>query len=297
MYTLVQWKSIPAVQFAHTYTTDKYRFEFTSVPGTMEISIIEQIGIIRKDTGGKELLIPEGAVHIRLQDFAGSLFAGHTGTHRHSTVGLKGDYELMPLQDEEALERCRESLHRPWPPFMLLLPVCIPRHQYSTNIQSLLQSILHISHTEQTGAALQCSGLCLELMACLSRDCVRNILAQDSAAGMPPSALSYSRRAMDYIAAHFSEPLTVPEIARGLHISPNYLSALFKASTGKSVMQYVTDIRLRTVGELLAQKKATLAEAGRMVGIEDANYLSRLFRKHFGVSAREMFGEAGIKSK
>jgi AraC-like DNA-binding protein len=53
-------------------------------------------------------------------------------------------------------------------------------------------------------------------------------------------------------------------------------------------MQYVTEVKLRTAKELIMSNKATLADAGRLVGIEDANYLSRLIKKHYASSMRQM---------
>lgn len=288
-YHFIQLEGLPVINFAHSYSTDRYKFDFNQTPSMIEITAIELGAIWRKETGQDNLQVPAGGVNVRLQDFCGSMFAVHQGLHRHSTVGMLVPYSAQPLDFHQALQLCKDSKMQPWPSFALLLKSYFSPQEYSTNVQNALQSIIHISHTDQIAASLQCGGLCLELLASLSRDCVRSIMAQDTDASVPPSAIAYSRRAMDYIAMHYSEALSVSRIAKEMNITPNYLNALFKAAIGKSVMQYVTEIRLRTVRELLAQNKATLAEAGHMVGIEDANYLSRLFHKFYGVTAREMY--------
>ena len=92
---------------------------------------------------------------------------------------------------------------------------------------------------------------------------------------------------MNYIASHIDENISVDEISFHLGISSSYLSSQFKASTGRTIIEYVNFVKLNKVKELICDKGLTLKEAGEAVGFYDEHYLSRVFKKHFGMSARE----------
>ena len=69
-----------------------------------------------------------------------------------------------------------------------------------------------------------------------------------------------------------------------LGISAAYFSTVFKRETGKTFINYLTDIRMdRAVHMLLDENEKTyvIAEA---VGYSDPNYFSYAFKKKFGVS-------------
>ena len=82
--------------------------------------------------------------------------------------------------------------------------------------------------------------------------------------------------------------LTVTELAEHAQISPSYLSGLFKAYTGQSIIDYTNRIKVERVKEMLiSQRGILLREAGESVGILDENYLSRLFKRYAGMSVRD----------
>ena len=69
-------------------------------------------------------------------------------------------------------------------------------------------------------------------------------------------------------------------------ICPSYLSALFKAYTGRSIVDYTNAMRVEKVKELLLTRDFRLREAGVSVGVLDENYMSRLFKKYTGQSVQ-----------
>lgn len=71
--------------------------------------------------------------------------------------------------------------------------------------------------------------------------------------GLPhPSALAF--QAANYIWEHYSEELSVPSVARHLHISKNHLEAHFKQVHGVGVGAYIRLIRLHHVQQLLTRE-------------------------------------------
>ena len=92
-------------------------------------------------------------------------------------------------------------------------------------------------------------------------------------------------KAEAYVHEHYSDKdLSVESICDFLGISAAYFSTVFKRETGKTFINYLTDIRMdRAVHMLLDENEKTyvIAEA---VGYSDPNYFSYAFKKKFGVS-------------
>ena len=99
------------------------------------------------------------------------------------------------------------------------------------------------------------------------------------------STRSFVTKAEAYVHENYSnKDLSVESICDYLGISAAYFSTVFKRETGKTFINYLTDIRMdRAVHMLLDENEKTyvIAEA---VGYSDPNYFSYAFKKKFGVS-------------
>ncbi len=121
--------------------------------------------------------------------------------------------------------------------------------------------------------------------------------------GQVHAALSAARRkdqlspavsaTMTAIEQNLSSELTLEQLARQAFLSPTYLSAQFKAQTGVSISQYVGDMRILRAKALLLDPHVRLYEVSRLVGVPDASYFSRLFKKATGMTPSE-YREANL---
>ena len=75
-------------------------------------------------------------------------------------------------------------------------------------------------------------------------------------------------------------------IAHSKGVTLSYFRAIFKEITGMSPTDYLGRIRILRALELLQTCDAPVSEIGRKVGICDANYFSRLFKKVTGYPPR-----------
>lgn len=87
-----------------------------------------------------------------------------------------------------------------------------------------------------------------------------------------------------YVGTHFAEPITRQSIAEHIGITPNYISTIFKKSTGISLVSYITQVRIDKAKELLSSGKYKHTEIASMVGFNDGFYFSKSFKKITGMT-------------
>ncbi|MBV8624585.1 MAG: helix-turn-helix transcriptional regulator [Herbaspirillum sp.] len=90
-----------------------------------------------------------------------------------------------------------------------------------------------------------------------------------------------------YIEAHLSENITVATLASLCHMSGSCFSRVFKASTGHTLCQWITRVRLQRARTLLASSTLSIAEIANAIGFHDQSHFVRKFKQVNGVSARD----------
>jgi AraC-like DNA-binding protein len=71
------------------------------------------------------------------------------------------------------------------------------------------------------------------------------------------------------------------DIAAAVGMSPEYLSRMFAASTGKTLSDYVTEIRIKNASELLISTDKTVIEICFDSGFSSLRTFNRTFQKYF----------------
>jgi two-component system response regulator YesN len=82
----------------------------------------------------------------------------------------------------------------------------------------------------------------------------------------------------------FSQDLNLEDISKELHISPQYLSRLYKSETGENFIERLTTVRIEYAKKLMKEGRYSIKEICYMSGYSDPNYFSKLFKKHEGIS-------------
>lgn len=96
-------------------------------------------------------------------------------------------------------------------------------------------------------------------------------------------------RATEYIHRNYAQKgLTLNEIAQKNHVSPNYLSYLFKKNTGFNLWEYVIKLRMEESKRLIQHSDLRRYEIAERVGYESPEHFSKIFKKYFGISPSEM---------
>ena len=91
---------------------------------------------------------------------------------------------------------------------------------------------------------------------------------------------------MNMIESDISKDYDFNEIARTQNITISYFRSIFKSVTGLSPIEYLNRVRMLRALELLQTTPDSISEIAEQVGIYDANYFSRLFKKVIGYPPR-----------
>ena len=108
-----------------------------------------------------------------------------------------------------------------------------------------------------------------------------------------PESVTVSQKRMElaavkeYLDEHYMEKIMLEELAEKFFINKFYLSKIFKEAYGTTVNNYLISKRITRAKQLLRFTDMTVDEIGAAVGMVDANYFSRMFRKVEGSSPRE----------
>lgn len=86
---------------------------------------------------------------------------------------------------------------------------------------------------------------------------------------------------------HFTNKITLEELSAQFFINKYYLTRIFKETYGLTISHYVLTKRITRAKQLIRFSGMTMDEIAETVGMNDANYFSRAFRKVEGISPTE----------
>ncbi|WP_156350695.1 AraC family transcriptional regulator [Sphingomonas sp. Leaf20] len=99
------------------------------------------------------------------------------------------------------------------------------------------------------------------------------------------SRLSHIRQAMAWIREHYTEPLSVEDMAAVAGMSASVFHRRFKAVTALSPLQYQKHIRLQEARRRLVSRGADAASISFAVGYKSSSQFSREYKRLFGDTA------------
>ncbi len=144
------------------------------------------------------------------------------------------------------------------------------------HVEDILSEKILDYHEEHGGkmqlTVSECSSLCQEMTDLLYSD----------------EMTAYSQIVRDiisYIRQNYDKPkLSLKEVAKVTYRSPEYLSRLFKAETGKNFSVFLTEFRLERAKELLQGTDMKIYEIAYAVGYSNPSYFSKVYHEFMGVT-------------
>ena len=81
--------------------------------------------------------------------------------------------------------------------------------------------------------------------------------------------------------------ISLDSVSKIVNMAPAYFSSRFKKCFAVNFVDYVAELRMNAAKELLQDPLRSTAEIAGMVGYDSANYFTRAFKKHTGMTPTE----------
>lgn len=134
--------------------------------------------------------------------------------------------------------------------------------------------------SETPGYELAVKSDIYRLIVLLFRGHVRKVLSRNELNSRMDS-LNRLDRVLGYIGTHYEEKISVGAMADIANFSVCYFCRIFRRITGKTLTEYVNDIRLENSAEYLKQSALSVTEIALRCGFDSVNYYSRLFHRTY----------------
>ena len=112
------------------------------------------------------------------------------------------------------------------------------------------------------------------------------VIRESTSSTVPATTLI--RRALEFVKAHAAENIGVNDIVAHLGVSRSLVELRFRQFHEKSLAKVILETRLQEVRRRLLHSSATFISISKSCGWSSPNVLKNAFRRHFGMSMREM---------
>ena len=114
---------------------------------------------------------------------------------------------------------------------------------------------------------------------------LNNNRKQVIASQISPLPQAVLRHIKKYMEENLQDNLSLDELARETNYSRGHFLRMFRAATGKTPHQYLTECRIeRAKSMLLEARKVSLIDVAARCGFSSQSHLTRVFRKQIGVT-------------
>jgi len=92
---------------------------------------------------------------------------------------------------------------------------------------------------------------------------------------------------IDYIYQNITSKITVSDLSRITHLSPDYISRIFNKEVGTSITDYIQEKKVEASKSFLLYKSMSITHIAAIFDFCNHGYYSKVFKKHTGYSPAE----------
>lgn len=95
---------------------------------------------------------------------------------------------------------------------------------------------------------------------------------------------NYVRKSITFIHHNYDRDIHVKDIAEAVNLHHGYLHRIFRAQTGQTLTEYLTELRLTKARMLLSETDVPVQDICDYIGVGSREYFHALFKKHMKVT-------------
>ncbi|WP_168120580.1 AraC family transcriptional regulator [Paenibacillus sp. HB172176] len=220
---------------------------------------------------GDVLFVPAGGLHVG--------YSSYDGPIRYISFVFNASLFNDWTHDPEHLKFVAPYLEG-----RLQLPVKPVRHvKHCSEYYGLLEQSLQEFIAKRPGYKLVIKSLLHLLFTQLAREFIPARLA-DRKSAIPSRNRDAFKALLQHLETHYAERMTVAEAARFVKLNPHHFCKSFKKLTGRTFVEYMNVLRMNEAERLLQESDDSITEIAGMVGCDNPNYFTKLFKQHKGVT-------------
>ncbi|QJD87668.1 AraC family transcriptional regulator [Cohnella herbarum] len=207
---------------------------------------------------------------------------------------LPGQLCLMPAHVEQSYSVVNDNTYRKyWCHFTasvgeldlfqwLDVPYCVDIRN-NEQLTGLFQELAELHMSEAFISRIREKAVLLEIIAVFLTEAEGNIRVVTGRL----ADMERLNRIEQFVGDHLSEPVTLEQIAKSIHLHPNYVVRYFNKHFGVSPLKYLNRKRMQKAKELLGSTSLTVKEVAERVGYPDTTHFAKAFRKESSCSPTE----------
>lgn len=154
------------------------------------------------------------------------------------------------------------------------------------DIRNTLQDLWIAYQFQAEGYLFRCYSLIFELIYILVHSFSQKLDRKELQRNQ--KNLERIERIIDYVNCHYTEAISIKEIAGVLGLNEIYFSRFFKANMGTTFLEYLNMVRLEKIYVDLLNTNMSIGEIQEKHGFYNEKVFRRMFREVYGCSPREV---------
>ena len=186
------------------------------------------------------------------------------------------DPSVLPINIEKRIEN---GLH-----------IVRPDPQKRAEIDSEAMILLHSINSDEQGIEAL-SAVIRMIYLLLSERCDGDIMA------VANPTLDRMSGILEYLDNHYTESVNINALSEKFYISEFYLCRLFKEYAGKTILSYLTELRIKHACKLLRTTNEPIKRVARLSGYGSVSAFGKAFSSLMGESPRDYRRGYGVSSE
>lgn len=158
---------------------------------------------------------------------------------------------------------------------------------FHKDIVTILQKIFSLNLHKPFGYEINTRSALSTFWLLLLEHIGKNVSSPDKSTGLTPDE-ARTKQAILYIQKHFSDTISLDDIAASIHVSKGECCRCFKRSVNLTPFEYLMKYRIFiATGMIRSNRNLSMADLASSVGFNSSSYFNKLFKKYMNCTPTE----------
>jgi xylan 1,4-beta-xylosidase len=164
-------------------------------------------------------------------------------------------------------------------------------HEKYIILKKFLSKILHVYDQKEPGFIIELNIIIQQIILHLIRGFEKTVINEENLEKSSDN-LKRLERILKYIDEHYTEKITLDEIAKSEYISTYYFSHFFKDKMGMTFQTYLKHVRLKKAHNMLLETDEKIVDIAHKSGFANSQMFASYFKEEFGMTPTQLRNES-----